>query len=259
MSRSLTIEEDNISVAWAKAFIRVVDLGEIAPLTVVIRGFRDGEPMEVAQIRQRLDEALMADKKPLSCDKVANTIFPISLWNPRKKRQKFYERYLRIMPRVLKDPRNRYGVYFQRLIAFGYKAGREGSVNQLEHIIQTWHMGNHRRTALQAAVFDPHRDHTHQRQRGFPCLQQVTFAQQGSSGMAVTGFYATQYIFRRAYGNYLGLCRLGHFMAKEMKRQLTQVTCIASPAKLDSDKTKKSLQEVTRNIQQILDQQREGR
>lgn len=215
--------------------------------------------MEVAQIRQRLDEALMADKKPLSCDKVANTIFPISLWNPRKKRQKFYERYLRIMPRVLKDPRNRYGVYFQRLIAFGYKAGREGSVNQLEHIIQTWHMGNHRRTALQAAVFDPHRDHTHQRQRGFPCLQQVTFAQQGSSGMAVTGFYATQYIFRRAYGNYLGLCRLGHFMAKEMKRQLTQVTCIASPAKLDSDKTKKSLQEVTRNIQQILDQQREGR
>ena len=27
MSRSLTIEEDNISVAWAKAFIRVVDMG----------------------------------------------------------------------------------------------------------------------------------------------------------------------------------------------------------------------------------------
>ena len=187
--------------------------GEIAPLSVVIRGFPDGEPMEVAPIRELLDDALGADEKALSCHEVANTIFPNSLWNPRADRQQLYERYRRIMPRVLRDRRNRYGVYFQRLIAFGHDAAYEGGVNQLEHIIQTWHGGNHRRSALQAAIFDPRKDHTNQRMRGFPCLQQVAFAPQAPEGLAVTGFYATQYIFERAYGNYLGLCRLGRFMA----------------------------------------------
>lgn len=259
MSRSLTIEEDNISVAWAKAFIRVVDVGEISPLTVVIRGFSDGKQMEVARIRQFLDEALGAGKKHLSCNEVANTIFPFSLWNPRESRQKLYARYLRIMPRVLRHPGNRYGVYFQRLIAFGRNAADDVGVNQLEHIIETWHRDNHRRTALQASIFDPFKDHTHQRQRGFPCLQHVAFAKDGSEGLAVTGYYVTQYIFERAYGNYLGLGRLGSFMAKEMDLKLTQVTCVASPAQCDGNKKKSTLQVVAQNIEQILDQQQEGR
>ena len=204
MSRTLTIEEDNLSVAWAKALLRVVDAGEIAPLSVVVRGFADGEPVEVAPIRELLDNALGADEKALSCHEVANTIFPISLWNPQADRQQLYERYRRIMPRVLRDRRNRYGVYFQRLmIAYDHDVAYEGGVNQLEHIIQTWHGGNHRRSALQAAIFDPRRDHTNQRMRGFPCLQQVAFAPEGPDGLAVTGLYATQYIFERAYGNYL--------------------------------------------------------
>ena len=59
MIRSLTIEEDNLSVAWAKAFLHVVDAGEIATLlSVVIRGFTDGQPMEVAPIRLLLDDTL---------------------------------------------------------------------------------------------------------------------------------------------------------------------------------------------------------
>lgn len=256
MSRPLSIEEDNLSVAWARAFIRVVDAGEIAPLTVVIRGFADGKTMEVAPIRQLLDDALGAEAKALSCHEVANTIFPQSLWNPRASRQQLYERYLRIMPRVLRHRRNKYGVYFQRLIAFGHSAACGGGVNQLEHIIRIWQGGNRRRTALQAGIFDPRKDHTNQRQRGFPCLQQVAFAPQGADGLTVTGYYATQHIFERAYGNYLGLCRLGRFMAQEMQRQLTQVTCVASPAK--RDKSKSSMQELARAIEKILDQLQEG-
>ena len=211
--------------------------------------------MEVAPLRLLLDDALGDDKKALSCHEVANTIFPISLWNPQADRHQLYERYQRIMPRVLR--RNRYGVYFQRLIAFDHDAAYEGGVNQLEKIIQTWKRGNHRRSALQAAIFDPRKDHTNQPLRGFPCLQQVAFAQQGSDGLSVTGFYATQYIFERAYGNYLGLCRLGRFMAQEMGRELTQVTCVASPAK--RDKTKRYLRELARDVEEILDELQEGR
>ena len=43
--------------------------------------------------------------------------------------------------------------------------------------------------------------------------------------MNVNAFYATQYAFERAYGNYLGLCRLGHFVAHELKLTLDRVTC----------------------------------
>ena len=257
MGRTLTIEEDNLSVAWAKALFSVVEVGEISPLTIVIRGFPDGEPKEVKAIRHIVDDALGADAKGLSCHEVANTIFPVSLWNPQANRQHLYRRYLRIMPRVLKYRRNWHGVYFQRLIAYDHDEAFNGGVNQLEHIIQTWHGGNHRKSALQAAIFDPRRDHTNQRMRGFPCLQQVAFAQEGSNGLSVTGFYATQYIFERAYGNYLGLCRLGRFMAREMGRQLTQVSCVASPAK--RDRTKGYLQEIARKVDKILDQLGESR
>ena len=138
--------------------------------------------------------------------------------------------YLLQSTSILKYHSNRNGVYFQRLIAFGHELNMQDGVNQLEHVIQTWSGGNHRRSALQAAVFDPRKDHTNQRQRGFPCLQQVAFARIGDNGLAVTGFYATQYMFERAYGNYLGLCRLGHFMAHEMGLRLSQVVCIATPA-----------------------------
>ena len=272
MSRAYTIEEENLSVAWAKAFLALMDHSELAPLTVVVHGFDNGIPKEVASIRCLLDNALRANQKPLSCDTVANTIFPISLWNPEADRQQLYERYERIAPRVLKQPGNRHGVYFQRLIAFGqsrndgtgmhqlafgHSPNDGAGVNQLEHIIQTWHDGNHRRSALHAAIFDPNKDHTNQRMRGFPCLQQVAFAPQRPDGLMVTGFYATQYIFERAYGNYLGLCRLGRFMAQEMERQLTQVTCVASLA-MRGNRTKGSLQEIADEIRGTLDRVQEG-
>ena len=42
--------------------------------------------------------------------------------------------------------------------------------------------------------------------------------------------------FERAYGNYLGLCHLGRFMAHEMGLTLSQVVCIATPAARDRKK-----------------------
>lgn len=252
MGSILAIAEDNLSVAWGRAFLSVVEAGEIAPLTVTIRSFERGEPEEVESVRQLLDDALRADARGLSCHAVANTIFPVSLWAPHAPRQQLYDRYLRILPRVRKHPRNRYGVYFERLIAFGHDDNVQDGINQLEHIIQTWLRGNHRRTALQAAILDPTKDHTNQRQRGFPCLQQIAFAGVGTGGLSVTGFYSTQHMFERAYGNYLGLCRLGRFMGHAMGLTLMQVTCVASPAK--RDRPKGSLLQLACKVDEILNQ-----
>jgi len=230
----MIIEESNLSIAWGKAFLEVfnVPYGEISPLVVVIKDLKNAEPPEIRSIRDVLDSKLKESKKGLSCDEVANTIFPISMWNPDKERQHLFDRYLNIFPRIKKHRRNKYGVYFQRLICFNpdLNSSIRGN-NQLEQIISTWKRGNHRRSALQASLFDPHRDLTDQRQRGFPCLQQVAFAKINQNDLQVTGFYATHDIFERAYGNYLGLCRLGRFMAHEMDLNLSRVICIASVAR----------------------------
>ena len=89
-----------------------------------------------------------------------------------------------------------------------------------------------------ASIFNPDEDHSDQQQRGFPCMHHVTFEQHGETGLGITGIYATQYYFGKAYGNLLGLSRLGHFMARALGKQLNQVTCIASVAQLDESFTK---------------------
>ena len=242
-------EEHNLSVAWARVFLSVLKENEVSPVVVVVRNISDTGPEEIPEIRGALDDFLEADGKGLSCNTVANTIFP-SFWNPSAGRRELYDRYNRILPKLRKDKRNKYGVYFQRLISYGVDKDGKGGVNQLEHIIQTWLKGNHRRTALQAGLFDPRKDHTHQPVRGFPCLQQVSFAPSGDGGLSVTGYYATQYAMERAYGNYLGLFRLGLFMAHEMGLRLDKMTCIATPVKLD--RTKKAVKGIADLIKQAL-------
>ena len=254
----MIIEENNLSVAWGKAFLEAFNAtgGEISPLVVVINDLENAGPLEIPAIRDVLDAALKEKKNGLSCHEVANTIFPASLWNPEMSMECLYERYLKILPRIRKHPRNRYGVYFQRLVSFGYDEKKpKRCVNQLEYIINTWGRGNHRKSALQASLFDPYKDHTDQRQRGFPCLQQVAFANIGKNNLQVTGFYATQYIFERAYGNYLGLCRLGRFMAHEMGLKLSKVICIATPATLGST-SKRDLKELANKVEADLDREK---
>ena len=246
---SMLVEEHNLSVAWAKVFLRVLQAGEISPVVVAIKDVGQEGPAEIPEIRNALDDLLEADGKGLSVNTVANTIFP-TMWNPDADRQELYERYLRILPRLRKHRGNRYGLYFQRLISYGADKHGKGGVNQLEQIIQTWHKGNHRRTALQAGLFDPMRDHTNQPVRGFPCLQQVSFARCGQSGLSITGYYATQYVVERAYGNYLGLCRLGRFMAQEMGLSFSQMVCVTTPVQLA--RSKKSVQELGERVGQAI-------
>jgi thymidylate synthase len=246
------IESNNLSVAWAEAFLTLMQPGcsELKPLIVSVDGINDSMVEESLPIRRVLDEALSSHRT--SCNTVANTIFPESLWNPARERALLYQRYMvHTWPQVKKCPANNRGTYFQRLIAF---ENGDNPINQLEHVIATWHKQNHRHSALQLSVFDPRHDHTDGRRLGFPCLHQVCFTPlgaNGTDGLAVTGFYATQHIFEKAYGNYMGLCRLGKFMAHEMKLRFTRMTCIAACAKL-GDVNKSELEPVAKQLKAIL-------
>jgi hypothetical protein len=233
----IEIQNTNLSIAWAQSFLSLMQPGvtEITPLIVTVDGLETGSLTEDEEIKRALNNALPASS---SCDTVANTIFPKSLWNPRRDRSLLYERYLkRVWPRVKMCSANRRGTYFQRLIAY---ENAENPINQLEHVITTWKKGNHRHSALQLTIFDPRFDHTDCRQMGFPCLHQVCFSPlgtNGSEGLVVTGFYATQHLFQKAYGNYLGLCRLGSFVAHELGLRLIRMVCIAACAKLGHTKS----------------------
>jgi hypothetical protein len=249
--RALLIKEPNLSAAWAQAFLSLTQAGvdEIVPLQVTVSDLTGEKPPEIPAIRHALDSELKAKKK-FSCETVAGTIFPQSMWNPELPRERLFERYQAALPALKKFKQNIYGMYFERFTAFGPE-----QFNQLEFILNSRlgngeRKGNKRRSVLQTAVIWPKRDLTNQPLRGFPCLQQVNFAPHGKDELAVNGFYATQFIFQKAYGNYLGLYNLGQFVAHELGLRLTQVTCFTGIAQLGIGKG--AVKVLTQKVEKLL-------
>ena len=68
----------------------------------------------------------------------------------------------------------------------------------------------------------------------------MSFDPDQRAGLTVTGYYATQYLIDRAYGNYLGLCRLGQFVAHEIGQLCTRMICIAAVARLGNSQWSKA-------------------
>ena len=228
------VEENGVSLAWGRALQTVAQpgLSEMAPLTVAMTGAETKEVLtEHGEIRSELDSVLAARRKQ-TVETVANTIFPDSLWNPARPRQEFFERYMAIYPRLRKRWRaNSRGTYFQRMVA----NGREDCPNQLEFALRAFGAGM-RRSVLQAGVFDPRKDHSAAVRSAFPCLQHLSFVPDKAGNLSVNAFYASQFMVERGYGNYLGICRLGRFVAHELGIPLTRVTCHIGVAMLDGSK-----------------------
>lgn len=236
MSEPLVHTSENLSEAWSVAFLRLMSPGvrEITPLIVNIEIGQNGAPREDEALRTSLDQYLLKSGNG-QCNTVANTIFPQGLWRPgvaKDDAADLYRRYAKILPQLRKYPANRRGTYFERMIAYQPKDCLTEPVNQLNHTVNTFRSGNRRRSALQVSVFDPTRDHTNGRQLGFPCLQHVFFTRTADNQLIINGVYATQYMVERAYGNYLGLCRLGQFVASQLNLPLIRLTCFASLAEL---------------------------
>lgn len=244
------IRGGNLSKAWAKAFVKCWDArcNVLAPEIVSFDVDEENGSwgLETPKIRRALENQLdtfgVCSANQSSIETVAGTIFPESIWERCKgDRDKLFRLYEDMWPLVEKCPRNRKGTYFKRLVAYG-KPDDPKKVNQLEEIISKWESGNRCHSVLQAGVFDPYQDHVNTRIPGFPCLQQVAFHPHGPNGvegMTVVAFYANQLLLEKAYGNYLGLFRLGRFMAGEMGLKLRGITCISSNLKLSDRSGKK--------------------
>lgn len=251
---------DNISLAWANAFIKCYDApgGVLHSAVVKINTSENKASHETPELRGIVDTQLRSLLKKTAVqsvvETVAGTIFPESIWRlANGERNLFYNEYNKALPFIRRKPANRRGIYFERMIAFPGHNGKK--VNQLEFIINTWLHENHRHSALQAGIFDPSTDHSNARQLGFPCLQQVVFYPNGSNGeggLSVVAFYANQTLAEKAYGNYLGLYRLGSFMAREMGIKMKEVVCIATALKLSDSITKTACKPVADAIRAVL-------
>lgn len=234
------LEADNLSLGWAKVVDQLARSGveRIAPLTLSISGFDDdGVAAEVPEIRQAVDVFLTAQGKR-DTENVAWTIFPERYHQiAAGDREAFFSLFIESFQRVQDfNPRNnKRGSYFQRLVDLN---GDGKGPNQLKWMLDDYeqHPKARRTSKFQATTFDPARDYTASGQLEFPCLQQVSFVPEDGD-LSVNAFYATQQIARKGYGNYLGLARLGAFMAREMKLRFTQLNVFVGVAKMDVGKT----------------------
>ena len=238
------IAGQNLSEAWAKAFLLSHKSSDAALSTGIVSfPVNEDDPawkLETDGIRDALESQLkksnILSANQSNVETVAGTIFPESIWNRcGGDREKLFNKYDKMWPQIKKCGANKWGTYFRRLTSFGDKG-----INQLEKILEFWNDDIYRRSALQAGIFDPYRDHRHLKILGFPCLQQVVFhpiGSKGRGGLKVVALYANQLIIEKAYGNYLGLYRLGKFMASEMGLTLKRITCIATHLK-ESDNQK---------------------
>jgi hypothetical protein len=226
------IEAPNLSVAWGRAFLTAAAAtpATTAPMVISVGGFDNELPEENPTIRSAVDEFLSrTDKNPVRVS--AMTIFPWEMWVRRGRpgSADFCPLCVdKLAPRLKgRDARNRLGIYFERMMAFeGLKGGDTRVVNQLQFVIDLLNRDRMpRRSALQLACFDPAKDHTGQPVRGFPCLQQVSVTHDGDNELGIHAFYPTQYIFDRGYGNYLGLCHLGAFIAHETGMRFRRLNC----------------------------------
>jgi thymidylate synthase len=253
-------EESDLATAWAKGYLHMRSLRskEIAPFAVSIHspsGIVLPDSLEHPMVRA-LDTCLQKDGEDYqTVEMVAFTLFPERLWKlSAGDRLEFYREAMRNLRTFTtwEPTKNRGGLYYGRLFGFGvdhrtgrslgYKAAKameDAGGNQVEHVIRqlTKSVEKKRSVArmqLQAATFDPLRDLTTSGQPSFPCLQHIAFNTDIENGcLELSAFYATQQLYVKAYGNWLGLCRLGAFIAEQSGLKLTRFTCFANVQKMD--------------------------
>lgn len=229
------VDEGNIARSWSKVFLHILGHtgAEVSPLVLSTSDFDHSNWTEAeCRVRSELDR-LLRDNNYLDIEGVAHTIFPQRIWQVSAgDRALFYCLYQDAFHRyqVINKHANRRGLYFERLISFG---SGPCNGNQLEWILSRF-LGRRgvRDSMYQASVFDPARDHVPDAQLQFPCLQHVSFVPT-REGLVVNAFYATQQLFVKGFGNYLGIERLGAFMAHEMGLPLARMNVFVGVAKVE--------------------------
>lgn len=258
MNNSRMIIENSLSIAWAKA-LKATIADNSAPLCVSVLRGGDDFANEHPGLREEID-LVLSKENFASPRETSETIFPYFHWSRTKLNVRdLTEWYIRrFLPRykILARKRKRatQETYFERLVAYsGFYNNKkkmvDRSINQLENIIEAIRHYRQEGTSptpsrLMATCFNPStdsfkKDGTTNMSRffPFPCLQQVGFAYKNDQ-LTVSGYYTIQYLIKRGYGNYLGLCKLGEFVAYETGIPLARVNCFVGNPRITLPQSK---------------------
>ncbi|WP_062980492.1 hypothetical protein [Nocardia anaemiae] len=254
-----SIHASDVGDAWLQA---AQALAQAPRRTLVNLAVSISDPLhEDLGIRRELEASLTrlatgkgGAKAPTlhSVHTVANTIFPISMYNPKHPDAagKFFERARRVGS-LHDGRRNEWGTYFGRLVSYPLPDGSE--VNQLERFLavlaegKTWSdryeapltipgesteltVPTDARpvTTADALVIGPQ----DRRVRGNPCLAHLSFTVLDGA-IHLTALYRRHHYIARAYGNFLGLARLLNFLARESGREVGGMMIVGTHADLE--------------------------
>lgn len=241
----------NIAEAWVNAFDRLASAKhhEYVNFTVTI----DNPGLELLGVRRRLDRAV-ADLKGFnkSVHTVANTIFPVSLYRAGRP-DAFYAAVTDSQTRRATSPTSwgpKGGTYAGRLVR--YPTYGKGELNQIKRIIEFLDAEKTYRDRYEislvcdppddapatptacasASTFVPGYDNA---VRGGQCLSHISINVTAGK-LSMTALYRHQTFVERAYGNFLGLARLQHFLVQETQRDLEvgELMVVASHAEIES-------------------------
>ncbi|MEL1135559.1 thymidylate synthase [Desulfitobacterium sp. THU1] len=230
------IIEESFQTAWAKAIIALSkNRWELWNLVVQIKN----PSMLNSTMHEEMRKFALSHKKLIEPDKVAYTIFPFKSYKSGiTTREKLYKAYWRYFKITRKMEHSGWGTYFERMIRYPTTAGE---VDQLGSIIDNI---NSRRTNYCAAhvimIPQPNRDLN--KIMGAPCLNYLTIQVENPEDhrkiINLLAVYRNHDFRSRAYGNYLGLCKLLHYIAKETNSSMGSLTCVSSHADVPNDKRK---------------------
>lgn len=240
------IDANTLSEAWVVALEYLIDRpnGKDVNVAVAFPGVTE-DPAVREVIDQFLSRkaALKPKAKIYKVETVASTLFPDSWYvpdradRPREHLYRMQRRAARVHRRISGESET----YFDRLVAYPGPGGV--AVNQLEEQVirlrgqvrlagpksSAYEIGVSSTGDLRAQI--PGSDH---RYMGFPCLSHISLTLHDSA-IHLTALYRNQGFIRKAYGNYVGLARLGRFLARETGVGVGEITCVASHGDIELD------------------------
>lgn len=167
---------------------------------------------------------------------VAYTIFPYGIYELSRDSEKLYKDYWRFFKYTRNREHSGWGTYFERMIRY---TGGKSEVDQLGSIIRA--INNRSRNSKAAyTIIIPKPGSENTKPLGSPCLNYLAIRSEYSGSRRIINLlavYRNHDFLERAYGNYLGLCKLLEYIVNETGSSIGKVTCVSSHAFVENNKT----------------------